>query len=192
MNKRQNKHKDGCFGRSLGHIEILKYAIKNKLTHIIISEDDVKFLDIPKLKSDLDLFLASNIEWNVLLLQGLNYKPYEKVNKLPWVGVSDCEAPGCYLVHGDYFETLLKNFVDGYSLLDQSFDHPNDNLTRFVKQSRIILQNMVWICTGNFFKKQTIGLFPESLLVFKKIVIVTSIIVLLTTRRLAYLFIKMG
>ncbi len=87
MNKRQNKHTDGCFGRSLGHIEILKYAIKIKLTHIIISEDDV--------------------EWNVLLLQGLSYKPYEKVKKLPWVRVSDCEAPGCYLVHGDYFETLL-------------------------------------------------------------------------------------
>jgi len=79
------------------------------------------------LKSDLDLFFASKIKWNVLMLQGLNYKPYKRHKDVPWVKVSCCEAPGCYLVHCDYFETLLENYESGYSLLEQSIDHPDDN-----------------------------------------------------------------
>jgi hypothetical protein len=126
MNKKQNKHTDGAFGRFLGHIGMLEKAIADKLSHVVMCEDDIKFTDIPKLKSDIDVFLESKIAWDVLLLQGLNYKPYKASGKL-WYKVTCCEAPGCYLVKSSYFQVLLNHFSEGQDLLRHSKKFPKDN-----------------------------------------------------------------
>ena len=61
----------------MSHIKCLEYAIENDLDYILISEDDITFLNPVLLKNSLKNFIENVNDWDVLLL-GANVNNIEK------------------------------------------------------------------------------------------------------------------
>lgn len=112
---------DGAFGCAASHIQCLEMAIKNGWDHVLIAEDDVHFKNKALLKSSINNIFNSQIEWDVLLLGGLNFKPWIKKHA-NCLQVLNCETTTCYLVKQNYFLRLLENFRTGLKLLIESQD----------------------------------------------------------------------
>lgn len=109
---------NGAIGCSMSHLKCLEIARDNKYDHILIIEDDTKFLDPPLFKNQLNSFLKNHVnQWDVVLLAGNNVPPYKKVDNT-CVKVTSCQTTTAYLVNGTYLNTLIQNIRDGmYKLL---------------------------------------------------------------------------
>lgn len=126
----ETKFNDGCFGRYLGHIQMVQIAINEHWSHVLICEDDLKFNDVNAFKVLLGRVLTNKTtkNWDVILCAGLNYGNHLVMpGNADAIKVSNCEAPGCYLVKESYFQTLLEHYQEGLRLLKDSFNSPNDN-----------------------------------------------------------------
>lgn len=102
----------GAFGCSLSHIQCLEWAKKQNWDHVLICEDDVRFTNPALLTENLNLFLASNTEWDVLLLGGNNFGRYRPTG-CGAVQIEACLCALAYLVKRDYYDTLLQNMKEG-------------------------------------------------------------------------------
>jgi GR25 family glycosyltransferase involved in LPS biosynthesis len=107
---------NGALGCSMSHLQCLEIAKKNKWSHLLIVEDDIKFLNPELFKSQMNLFLSSHDEWDVVLISGNNFPPYTKIDDT-CVKVSSCQTTTGYLVNGNYFETLIQNYRTGIKKL---------------------------------------------------------------------------
>jgi GR25 family glycosyltransferase involved in LPS biosynthesis len=104
---------DGNIGCSMSHIECLNIAIKNNWSHVVIVEDDITFIKPEVFIDSLNNFLNNNtLEWDVLILGGVNSLPYDDVNEY-CIKVNNCQTTTGYLVKRDYYTTLLNNFKQG-------------------------------------------------------------------------------
>jgi glycosyl transferase family 25 len=114
---------DGRIGCSLSHLAILEMARKKDLPMIFICEDDIVFKDKKVFKKQLNCFLKSVDNWDVLLLAGnvvlpSNFttpsllNPYSK-------RVSHCQTTTGYIVKNHYYSTLIENIREGIKLLLQ-------------------------------------------------------------------------
>ena len=110
------KYSFGALGCSLSHLALLKYAKHKKLTHILILEDDVTFLEPSLFLNNLNKFLEIHKDFDVLLLAGNNMGEYKHIDEY-CVKVSHCQTTTAYLVKNHYFDTLIKNYEDGINLL---------------------------------------------------------------------------
>jgi GR25 family glycosyltransferase involved in LPS biosynthesis len=106
----------GALGCSLSHLALLKYAKHNNLDHILILEDDVSFLNPSLFLDNLNQFLKTHTNFDVLLLAGNNMGNYEKIDDC-CVKVSQCQTTTAYLVKNHYYDTLIKNYENGINLL---------------------------------------------------------------------------
>jgi len=115
------KHDFGALGCSLSHIKCLKKAIAHNLPWVVIFEDDAQFA-IDKQKAieifrSIEDFLKHN-KWNVILL---SYNKAEisgdNTSNRYIKKISNAQTTGSYLVHSNYYKTLLNNFKHGYDLL---------------------------------------------------------------------------
>jgi glycosyl transferase family 25 len=115
--------KNGAIGCSLSHLKILEEAKKNKLSHVLIVEDDIVFLDDALFKSQLNKFfnLHGN-NWDVVLIAGNNIPPYEVIDDT-CVKVSRCQTTTGYLVNGHYIDVLASNVKRGITFL---LNNPSD------------------------------------------------------------------
>lgn len=113
------KHPFGALGCSLSHLALLKYARKNGLSHILIIEDDVTFLDPSLFLNNLNNFLRSCKDFDVLLLAGNNMGDYKRIDD-NCVKVTHCQTTTAYLVKSHYYDTLIENYENGINLLQMN------------------------------------------------------------------------
>jgi GR25 family glycosyltransferase involved in LPS biosynthesis len=109
-------HSFGHLGCSLSHLTLLKYAKNNNLDHILILEDDVTFLNPSLFLDNLNQFLKTHTNFDVLLLAGNNIGNYERIDDC-CVKVSQCQTTTAYLVKNNYYDTLIKNYENSINLL---------------------------------------------------------------------------
>ncbi len=111
------KMENGAIGCSMSHLALLKNALKKRLDHILIIEDDIKFLKPELFKIQLNLFLEKHgNNWDVILFAGNNVPPYEKIDET-CVKVNTCLTTTGYLVNGHYIEKLIDNVKTGLTNL---------------------------------------------------------------------------
>lgn len=110
------KHPFGALGCSLSHLALLKYARITGLPHILIMEDDVTFLEPSLFLNNLNNFLGSCKDFDVLLLAGNNMGDYKRIDD-NCVKVTHCQTTTAYLVKSHYYDTLIDNYENGINLL---------------------------------------------------------------------------
>ena len=103
---------NGALGCSMSHLKCLEMAKANSWPHLLIVEDDIKFLNPELFKSQLNLFLSNHKSWDVVLIGGNNIPPYTKIDDT-CVKVSTCQTTTGYLVNSHYFDILIDNFRTG-------------------------------------------------------------------------------
>jgi len=111
------KHDYGPLGASQSHIKALEYAIEKNWNSVCIMEDDLVW---------------NQREKNWLILQDLLKKPFDVImlcgvlvnyNKETYkLKQSNCAAG--YIVHKNYYKTLLENFKDGYQKFSKDYYRP--------------------------------------------------------------------
>jgi glycosyl transferase family 25 len=102
------QNENGALGCSFSHLKLLEYAKNQNFDHILIMEDDITFLNPSIFIQNLDKFLSSNIEFDVLLIAGNNMGEFAIVND-NCVKVTHCQTTTGYLVKNRYFDTLIEN-----------------------------------------------------------------------------------
>ena len=117
------KHNNGAIGCSLSHLNLLKYAKNNNLDYIIIFEDDIKFTDIGLFKYQFTKFINSKINWDVIILSGNNYHPFTKISDF-CIKVKNSQSTLGYVVHKNYYNTLINNYKVGIDLLIKNQNKP--------------------------------------------------------------------
>lgn len=114
-------HSFGALGCSLSHLALLKYAREKNLSHILIMEDDVTFLEPSVFLNSLNKFLETHKDFDVLLLAGNNMGDYKRIDEY-CVKVTHCQTTTAYLVKREYYDTLINNYENGINLLQM---YPN-------------------------------------------------------------------
>ena len=119
------KMDNGAIGCSMSHLRLLQDAIKNNLEHILIVEDDIKFLNPDLFKSQFNKFIEKHgNNWDVILLAGNNMPPYQNIDDT-CIKVSRCQTTTGYLVNGHYLKILCTNIKMGLTNLLNKPDEPN-------------------------------------------------------------------
>ena len=112
----------GSIGCSLSHIKCLMIAKKNNWKEVMIVEDDITFLEPNLFKNNLNNFLNSKIDFDVLLIAG-NNSPYEEINE-NCIKIYNCQTTTGYIVKQHYYDTLINNIKQSVILLmKQPFNH---------------------------------------------------------------------
>jgi glycosyl transferase, family 25 len=124
---------NGHLGCVLSHIDVVQWAIEEKLNNILILEDDCYFIDdIEFLNSTIEYFFKIVKKWDVFLFGGF----YEKIEKseYPYINrIKQSYRSHCYAINKNYFENLKNNFLTSSDLLkncDLHFDVMNFALDR--------------------------------------------------------------
>jgi glycosyl transferase family 25 len=110
---------NGAIGCSMSHLKLLETAKANNFPHILIVEDDIKFLNPELFKFQLNTFLSNHKGWDVVLLGGNNIPPYKKIDDT-CVKITSCQTTTGYLVNGHYIDILINNFRNGINKLLES------------------------------------------------------------------------
>jgi GR25 family glycosyltransferase involved in LPS biosynthesis len=114
---------NGALGCSLSHLKCLETAKENNWSHLLVVEDDIKFLDPELFKNQLNKFFVNHNNWDVVIVGGNNVPPYQKIDDT-CVKVSSCQTTTGYLVNGHYFDTLIENFRTGIKKLIENPQSP--------------------------------------------------------------------
>ena len=96
----------GAIGCQMSHLNILKMAKENNWDYVTIFEDDIVFLKPKETLQKLNNILKSNIDWDVILLGGNNFKPYTVIND-DCVKVNNCQVRCAYIVKRSYYDKLI-------------------------------------------------------------------------------------
>jgi len=103
---------NGALGCSMSHLKCLETAKQQGWPHLLIVEDDIKFLNPELFKNQLNLFLSKHKSWDVVLIGGNNIPPYTKMDNT-CVKVSSCQTTTGYLVNRHYYDILIENIRTG-------------------------------------------------------------------------------
>ena len=122
----------GAIGCSKSHLEVLKIARKNNYPYVTIIEDDIQFLNPQKTIQSLNNILNSKIPWDVILIGGNNYPPYQKIND-DCIKVENCQTTTGYIVKKSYYNTLINHWKKGLNLLIKTGDEPKYSLDQYWK-----------------------------------------------------------
>jgi hypothetical protein len=114
---------NGALGCSMSHLKCLQIAKEKNWDHLLIIEDDIKFLNPILFVNQLNTFLEKHTNWDVVLLAGNNVPPYDKIDDT-CVKVNSCQTTTGYMVKSHYFDTLIHNFKEGIQKLMQE---PNNH-----------------------------------------------------------------
>ena len=110
--------KDGRAGCSLSHINLIENAKNKKLEYIVIVEDDIQFTNPKFLNEKIKEFINMNMEYDVLLLAGNLRQPLIKEKNNIFRIYNSWTTTG-YMVKKAYYDTLLKNYKEGFKKLLQ-------------------------------------------------------------------------
>jgi len=109
---------NGRLGCSLSHLAVLEIAKRDKLPSVLICEDDICIKNVNFFKKQLDGFLKSEKEWDVLLFGGNIVPPFTLVSPYA-IRVSHCQTTTGYLIKEHYYDTLIQNIRNGIKHLLQ-------------------------------------------------------------------------
>lgn len=110
------KLENGRVGCSMSHLKCLQQAKEKDFDHVLIVEDDIHFMNVEMFKEQLNKFLSSSIEWDVVLFAGNNLPPYQIYGDF-CVKVSHCQTTTGYLVKKHYYDILISNIKESIKLL---------------------------------------------------------------------------
>ena len=127
---------NGALGCSMSHLKCLETAKQNNWPHLLIVEDDIKFLDHNLFKKQMNKFLSNHKEWDVIIIGGNNIPPYQKIDDT-CVKVSSCQTTTGYLVNGHYIKVLLQNIKMGLTHL---INKPNEKNQFAIDKFWFVLQ----------------------------------------------------
>ena len=147
------KKDNGAIGCFMTHLEVLKSARDINLPYVTIFEDDVLFLEPKETLEKLDRIVNSGIEWDVILLGGNNYPPYQKINE-DCIKVNNCQTTTAYIVKQSYYDKLINHWKEGLDKLIETNDHTKYALDQYWK----ILQkkdNFILITPLNVVQKES-------------------------------------
>ena len=99
-------------GCSTSHLNCLQYAKEQNWDMVMIVEDDIIFENVELFQKQLELFMNSDINWDVVLLAGNNCEPYEKVSPFA-LKINNCQTTTGYIVKSHYYDYLIDNIKDG-------------------------------------------------------------------------------
>ena len=103
---------NGALGCSMSHLKCVEIAKENSWPHVMIVEDDIKFLDTELFKKQISTFLSNHSNWDVVIIGGNNVPPYQKIDDT-CVKVYSCQTTTGYLVKAHYYDTLIDNYRTG-------------------------------------------------------------------------------
>ena len=107
---------NGAVGCSMSHLKCLQTAKMNNWSHVLICEDDIKFLNPSLFQKQLSRFLSNNKLWDVILLAGNNMPPYRTHDEYS-VQVTHCQTTTGYIVNHHYYDILIQNIKEGIQKL---------------------------------------------------------------------------
>ena len=106
------KNANGAVGCSMSHLRCIKLAQERNWEHVLVCEDDVLFTNVPLFLTQLNDFLATVPDWDVVLLAGNNIPPFHVINDA-CIKVSNCQTTTAYIVKQHYYDTLIDNYREG-------------------------------------------------------------------------------
>jgi len=106
------KHKKGAIGCSMSHLNCIKIAKKNNWDYVMVCEDDIQFDNPALFFNQLNKFLKMNLAWDVILIAGNNYPPFQKVGDC-CIKVNKCKTTTGYITRKNYYDKLINNFSEG-------------------------------------------------------------------------------
>jgi glycosyl transferase family 25 len=121
---------NGALGCSMSHLKCLELAKKNNYDRVIICEDDIEFLDPSLFLNQLQAFLDSKINWDMILVAGNNMVPYVPVNNC-CIKVFRCQTTTGYIVKNAYYDKLIQNYKDGIEKLMREPDNNDFKIDKY-------------------------------------------------------------
>lgn len=127
----------GILGCGKSHLEVLKMAKQQKWKNVLILEDDFQIVVTKEEFFQSFEYFFSNIAnqhpWDVLMIaysiSGNNHK-VESFQNDPMIGrIRYAQTASAYLVHSNYYDTLIDNLETGNRLLAETgrhWDYAND------------------------------------------------------------------
>jgi GR25 family glycosyltransferase involved in LPS biosynthesis len=100
--------KQGAIGCGMSHIRCLEVAKEQNMPFVCIVEDDIEFTDPDLFLRQLNAFLSSSIDWDVLLLGSNMGPPFDK--EAGCLRVFNAQTTTGYIVKNHYYDTLLASF----------------------------------------------------------------------------------
>lgn len=113
---------NGALGCSMSHLKCLEIARENNWEHILIVEDDIKFLNPEVFMNQINKFLNLHTDWDVILIAGNNLPPHEIIDDT-CVKVTQCQTTTGYIVKKHYYNTLIDNIRNGITNLIKEPSH---------------------------------------------------------------------
>lgn len=110
------KNENGAIGCSMSHLSCIKIAKARNWDHVLICEDDILFTNVPLFLKQLNKFLATVSNWDVVLLAGNNIPPFQVINNA-CIRISNCQTTTAYIVKNHYYDKLIHNYREGINLL---------------------------------------------------------------------------
>jgi GR25 family glycosyltransferase involved in LPS biosynthesis len=105
-------HQYPFVGCALSHIRALQLAIQQNWEYVLIMEDDMEWNMFHKNYPVLQDLLRR--PFDVIVLGGILVSHDPSTHKL-----FKCNSTGAYVVHRNYYQTLLNNFGEGYNLIQR-------------------------------------------------------------------------
>lgn len=130
------KLSNGALGCSMSHLKCIEIAKKNKWDHILIMEDDIKFLEPELFKQQFNKFLKNHDDFDVCLISGNNLPPYKIIDDC-CVKVTKCQTTTGYLVKSHYYDTLIKNYKSG---IEKLMREPHNHALYAIDKNWFLLQ----------------------------------------------------
>ena len=115
---------NGAIGCSMSHMRCIQIAKERNWDHVFVCEDDILFTNVPLFLTQLNKFIATVREWDVVLLAGNNIPPFRVIND-GCIQVSNCQTTTGYIVKAHYYDTLIANYRAG---IHQLMRHPTQKL----------------------------------------------------------------
>jgi glycosyl transferase family 25 len=131
---------NGALGCSMSHLKCIELAQKKDFEYILICEDDIEFLNPDLFLNQINLFLNSNIEWDVIIIAGNNMIPYVPVNDY-CIKIFNCQTTTGYIVKKSYYNKLIKNYKDG---IEKFLREPTNNNYKIDKYWFNLQRNDNW------------------------------------------------
>jgi len=122
--------KNGAIGCSLSHIKCLELAIERNYEYVMICEDDIEIINPYLFMENINKFLNSHIEWDVVLIAGNNMLPYNPINNY-CIQIYNCLTTTGYIVKKHYFQTLLNNYKEGVKKLMRDQTNSNYKIDKY-------------------------------------------------------------
>ena len=145
-------HSNGAVGCSQSHLEVLKLAKQMNYENVLILEDDFTFL-IPILDIKKEFHQLLNHPFSICLI---SYNLFKSIpTEYPYLQrVLNAQTTSGYIIHQDYYDTLIQCIEPSISLLEQTglgYLYAIDIVWKSLQKKDI------WYCTTTRIGKQAEG-----------------------------------